>query len=376
MKAKAKYGGVNLRDRNGKLYLDFRFNNQRYQPSLGMVTSPANKSVAKQIASQIELDIALGTFTGDVKRYLNKSDKVKAVDKPKQYSPLELFREWRSATGRTAHHYETTERFLARSKPTWNLLIEKLNISGWSERHRADTTKHLNACIEWGNKTHGLDLTPLKVNRLDHRVNPSRKPFTDDDIKAILKAFKTNQFCKANNRYKHERYYPLVALMFITGCRFGELIGLTPSKIDWDNKVIEVSESLSRVDSYDNRKVIKATKTGTVRHLPLPDTAIELLRGLVIGKKPDDFIFVGHHGKPIDSHNFSQRVWKQVLSGLGISHRVPYATRHTMISRGIEQGVPLTGLAYLAGHKDTTMIQRNYGHMINRPNLPKINLSA
>ena len=34
----------------------------------------------------------------------------------------------------------------------------------------------------------------------------------------------------------------------------------------------------------------------------------------------------------------------------------------------------LTGVAYLLGHGDTRMVMQNYGHMVNRPDLPKMRI--
>ncbi len=101
------------------------------------------------------------------------------------------------------------------------------------------------------------------------------------------------------------------------------------------------------------------------------------MRSLLSSLKPpkvnlDDLIFTTPHGHIIDADNFRDRQWRKVLEHQQVPYRKPYTTRHTMVSHAIEQGIPITGVAYLAGHKDTTMIIKNYGHMINRPNLPDI----
>ncbi len=36
----------------------------------------------------------------------------------------------------------------------------------------------------------------------------------------------------------------------------------------------------------------------------------------------------------------------------------------------IAQGVPITGVAYMAGHSDVQMVLKTYGHMLDRPKLP------
>ena len=88
--------------------------------------------------------------------------------------------------------------------------------------------------------------------------------------------------------------------------------------------------------------------------------------------KPHDLIFTNTQGKAIDDRNFAQRIWKSLLKQAGIPHRSPYNCRHSMASHAIDQGSTLPETAYLLGHKDTTMVSKIYGHMVNRPEVPKL----
>jgi len=207
-------------------------------------------------------------------------------------------------------------------------------------------------------------------------AHSNRRPFTDDEIKAIINAFDNDSFCSAKSAYKHSHYSDFVRFILATGVRMGEAVGLQTWHIDTVNHTVEISESLSPKSAYDNRRVQKSTKTGSVRVLPLPDSLIKRLIKRMESLEKTAYVFTGPNGKPIDADNFRGRVWKPVLNGLGIEYRVPYAARHTMASRAIEQGISITGVAYLMGHADTTMVMKQYGHMINRPNLPTINLEA
>ena len=45
-----------------------------------------------------------------------------------------------------------------------------------------------------------------------------------------------------------------------------------------------------------------------------------------------------------------------------------------MASHAIDQGLTLPETAYLLGDKDTTMVSKVYGHMVNRPKVPKLGL--
>lgn len=71
---------------------------------------------------------------------------------------------------------------------------------------------------------------------------------------------------------------------------------------------------------------------------------------------PDSLVFASPQGCIIDADKFRSRQWVKVLKAKGIPYRKPYTTTHTMISHAIDQGIHITDVAYLAGHKDTSMI--------------------
>jgi integrase len=86
---------------------------------------------------------------------------------------------------------------------------------------------------------------------------------------------------------------------------------------------------------------------------------------------PDALVFTTVSGCIIDSGNFWS-LWKKIVTNSGVPYRKPHAIRHTLLSHAVEQGIPLTGVAYLAGHANTRMVIQTYGHMVNRPRLPEM----
>ena len=103
------------------------------------------------------------------------------------------------------------------------------------------------------------------------------------------------------------------------------------------------------------------------------------LRATLLVLKPDDpasdrLVFTTKEGRTIDADNFRARYWKPILTGCNVPYRKIHTTRHTTLSHAIEQGVALTGVAYMAGHIDTRAVMQTYGHMINRPKLPDLSI--
>jgi integrase len=166
---------------------------------------------------------------------------------------------------------------------------------------------------------------------------------------------------------------PFAKFLFLSGCRISEAIGLQWKHVDFEREEICICESLSRRPGENYERVRKGTKTGSVRFLKINSELAKLFDQVSSAtKKSEDLVFKNPTGtNSVDCHNFRKR-WIKVLAATNIPYRRPHIIRHSFASHAIEQGVPLTGVAYLLGHSDTRMVATTYGHLINRPNLPNI----
>ena len=191
-----------------------------------------------------------------------------------------------------------------------------------------------------------------------------RDAFSLDEVQRILKTFRLHPL--------YFRYHDFVLVLITFGLRPYEAIGLQWKDINFTQRTITIAESLSRTGE-GSRRARRGRKNGTVTVLGLPEDIYTMLEGrLTTISKPYDLIFTNTQGKAIDNGNFAQRIWKPLLQQAGIPHQSPYNCRHTMASHAIDQGLTLPETAYLLGHKDTTMVSKIYGHMVNRPEVPKL----
>jgi integrase len=190
------------------------------------------------------------------------------------------------------------------------------------------------------------------------------KPFSQEEAARIIAGFEQS----------YPAWVPFAKFLFLSGCRMSEAIGLQWKHVDFQRQEICICESLPLLNpgkGYERAR--KDTKTGSVRFLKTNTQLSELLEQVKPASvKPDDLVFKNPtRTNYIDSHNFRNR-WIKVLEQAGIPYRRPHIIRHSFASHAIEQGIPLTGVAYLLGHSDTRMVATTYGHLINRPNLPSI----
>jgi len=223
---------------------------------------------------------------------------------------------------------------------------------------------YLRACGNWAKAEDLIAVNPWL------KVKPRKKP------KEIITPFSQNEAARiiAGFEKSYPTWTPFAKFLFLSGCRMSEAIGLQWKHVDFERGEICICESLAqRKDGDGYERVRKETKTGSVRYLRINDELAKLLEQVSpASKNSDDLVFRSPNGTShIDSNNFRNR-WTKVLTAANIPYRRPHIIRHSFASHAIEQGTPLTGVAYLLGHSDTRMVATTYGHLINRPDLPSI----
>ncbi|MBD2245117.1 tyrosine-type recombinase/integrase [Nostoc sp. FACHB-888] len=361
---------------NGSIQLKFSVGGKRYSfnpiPG-GQFTNHRDFKTAQVIASQIQNDILAKNFDPTLDRY-RLTPKQQPIQSGSQTSKpqtlIELWDYWVDSLNLSVatrqHHYKAIRQQIIKANPDLmdTLWLTQSNLAPSTFNQRLG---YLKRCYRWA-----ISKTLVNINPYDelknHRVYvKSIKPFTSTEIKVIIRGFEELAI----------HYAPFVKFLLATGVRTSEAIGLRWLHVDFDQGFVIIQESLSR-DWAGNgyQRVRKETKTGGSRHLGMTDE-LRLLLWSIKPPKPDQdsLVFTTVKGKPIDDGNFRERYWVKVLTKVGVDYRRPYTTRHTTASHAIDQGTPVTGVAYLLGHSDTRMVMQTYGHMINRPELPDMPIS-
>lgn len=216
----------------------------------------------------------------------------------------------------------------------------------------------LNACWEWGIKENLVSENPWK--ELKVRLSPKQmpKPFTLNEVKTIIQAF------RAHPRYQH--YADYVQFKFETGCRTGEVNGLRWRHLSHEYSVVWFGESHTHGQ-------FKETKTGKARDFKLADSTSAMLRHRSLnGANPDALVFPAPKGGAIDEGNFAEREWGKILEDCNISYLRPYCTRHTFISHCLEQGMKPVTVAQMTGHNVKTLFERYAGLIQSTPKAPRL----
>jgi integrase len=327
-------------------------------------------------ARQIELDVISDNFDTTLGKYKPQSlAESKTIANANSVTCSDLFQQFMDYKAKFLHprsldRYKTTLKYLhqfyCRDGTQRRLIADQPAISlgqnhveqfnGWlksknAERARKERLILLNACWSWG-KTMGIvETNPWQELQKQIREVPKQppKPFTKEEVRAILAAFKTHP------QYKH--YADFVEFLFLTGVRTAEAIDLRWQHISDDFSSIWIGESLSR-------GVRKSTKTNKARYLPSNDKIKALLNTRrPENYYPDDLVFPSPEGLPIDDRNFRNRAWVKMLEIAGVEYRKPYNARHTFICICLAAGTNPAIVAQITGC-DLQSLDRDYAEYI------------
>jgi integrase len=183
--------------------------------------------------------------------------------------------------------------------------------------------KHcLKLAVEWGE----LNQNPAAGARLPQLPAGKTRYLTPGELKAALES--APEWLRAP-----------MAFAACTGVRRGEMLSLRWMDVDLKNR----------------RLYLRETKNGALRILPIPESALTVLRSLPEGKSGDP-VFAGVD--PAFLSVYTKRVFKR----LGILDASFHTLRHTAASWMVQQGVDLYAVGQILGHKTPRMTQR-YAHL-------------
>ena len=168
--------------------------------------------------------------------------------------------------------------------------------------------------------------------------------------------------------HTHEpRFGPLLALLFSTGLRRGEALGLQWRDLDFEGPRITVRRSITLAG-------LTTPKSGKLRRVAMPPgLASQLLD--VLGERrrealargwPDvpEWVFCSQTGTAPDPSNIN-RVWQRVrrrAQKKGIRPLKLHCARHTWATAALGAGKSIRWVADQLGHSDPALTLRVYAH--------------
>ena len=186
--------------------------------------------------------------------------------------------------------------------------------------------------------------------------------FQPQEITAILGALENEPV----------KWRALIHLMIVTGCRRGEIAGLTWDNVDFANSRVYICASL--LYSPKNGLYRDTTKTGEARYISLPAQTVTMLRQyrteqlelrLRVGDMWSDtgYVFTRDNGQPITPDSINAFL-RRFADRNGFPHINPHAFRHSMASILISQGQDVLTVSKRLGHAKVSTTTDIYSHVI------------
>ena len=183
------------------------------------------------------------------------------------------------------------------------------------------------------------------------------------------------EFVKQDEHFS--RYYEGIYILFNTGLRISEFVGLTTKNIDFKHHKIIVDHQLIR--TMDMRYVIEEPKTESgVREIPMTPEVEEAFRTIIKNRrKPKTepivdgycgFLFLDKNEKPMVALHW-EKYFQHILEKYNSIYKVqmpkvtPHVCRHTFCSKMAKSGMNPKSLQYIMGHSDISVTLNTYTHV-------------
>lgn len=198
------------------------------------------------------------------------------------------------------------------------------------------------------------------------------------------------RFVNESNVYN--TYEPMIRYMLGTGCRIGEVIGITWDDIDMKNKEINIDHQMIYKRNTEGKTVFTISETKTEagnRKIPMTQDVYDALckqkrYNLYMGISRDykvgnhsNFVFTTKSGRPIAPNGFNNAM-KNIVEAYNkceiakaesekrqpvlLPHISAHTFRHTACTRMAEAGIKPKTLQYLLGHSDMSITMNVYTH--------------
>jgi site-specific recombinase XerD len=190
-------------------------------------------------------------------------------------------------------------------------------------------------------------LTSINAERYLVNPAPSRKKvlpcFTDDEAEAILN-------CVDRATALGKRDYAVMKTALWTGLRGVDIFGLKKSDIDWNRKVISLTQD----------------KTEVLFQTELSHGVGNAIADYILNGRPDttsQYIFVSHVVPHAQMKGGGANVIRRYLESAGISHEAGdgksfHAFRRTMGTRLVRAGIPIRSVSEMLGQLKTDSAKR------------------
>ena len=340
-----------LLSREGKLHYSFTLNGKRIRKSLNLNDNTKNRNLIRnKIFPQLKSDVHSGVFFN------------KTIPKLNEYSQVSFSNHILERRETTTHDYKNIYKrhiepyfgdvVLTDIKVTdineWkNLLYNEKKLSS---KRVNEIKKVLGTILKDALQDELINSNPVSLSKsLPIHNTKEIEPFSIAEISKILNS------CKGQDRN-------IISLLFFTGLRTGECIGLKWSDVDINRRTISIQRTIGR------GKIGPPKTKSSIRTIDLTDKLLAVLN--------NQYEITGNHGTYVflnqiqnhyfDSSKWRDRMWAQTLERANVKYRTIYQTRHTFCSLNLQAGEDILWISKIMGHSNPKVALEKYSKYIPR----------
>lgn len=202
-------------------------------------------------------------------------------------------------------------------------------------------------------------------------VNDSvtREAITRKQQREFLRFIKADKhFCK---------YYDGIYILFNTGLRVSEFVGLTINDIEFDKERIKVDHQLQRTRNMEYEILTPKTEKGE-RYVPMKEDVADCFHRIIQNRKHpkiepmidgySGFLFLDKNDMPMVALHW-EKYFQHIREKYNSIYKVqmpcitPHVCRHTFCSNMAKSGMNPKTLQYIMGHSDIGVTLNTYTHL-------------
>ncbi len=201
--------------------------------------------------------------------------------------------------------------------------------------------------------------------------------YNDSVTREALSREDERKFLKFVKEDKHfSKYYDAIFILFNTGLRISEFVGLTRTDINFKEMKISVNHQLQRY-SHKGYQIVEPKTEAGIREVPMTEEVAQSFRNIIKNRvKPkvepmvdgySGFLFLNKDQNPMVALHF-EKYFQNILKKYNDIYRVPmpkvtpHVCRHTFCSRMAAARMNPKTLQYIMGHSDIAVTMNVYTH--------------
>lgn len=260
--------------------------------------------------------------------------------------------------------YYTSERIIAnhilpffaemnvRDITPFAILTWEQTKSSYSCKYRRILRTHLGSILRFGNRYFDLPNALLKV-----------EPIRNTEQKKEMNIWTKDEFETFIHVVDDPIYRCLFRFLYITGCRKGEALALTPKDLNPLNCTVSITKSLTRKVDGRAYAITSPKNMASNRIIDLPRSIMDDL--IALTPRDSNFLFGGD--KPLADNTVNRR-FRQWAEMSGVKRIRIHDLRHSSASYLLSEGVTVVAVSKRLGHSDIEQTLNTYSHVLPRDN--------